>query len=682
MLKANPFFIVEILRALAEEGGGLHAVGQRQLRAHGLTGGVRAVLERRVSQVPASWRGLLELAAILGRQLNPQVLLCADAAAALRGCPLDDFLLGCAELSILEVRDQRWRFVHDKLREYVLEELRAQGGDTPGAAAGQREKELHRAALTALERAYPERASEHGAARDQHRLRLAHHYLEAVPLVPIERALEVALQSAEHALQQLGFAEAAALLERALVVSERPEAAGLDARRRYALLLLLGQAQIRAGNPGRGQQVCERAAELARVLKEPELLAQAAVVYGSEITLGYTDPKLVELLEESLAVLPPRDHPLRARALARLAAALQPAPDPQEPVKLGLQAVAMARRLGDTEGLRATLTAACSAFVNHLPAPQRRDFNHEVVQHATAARDRVQALRGHMRLVFDYAELGELDGVEEHIRALEAGAREFRQAQYQWPPRMMRAMTALIAGRFDESDAISREVIALGERHRETNALLSAGTHRMCRLHCGELHDQLRVSELSLRPMVARIFSRHSYLQWVVTAWCQARAGQLDEAQASLARVRGSRELLNNRIFVPYAAEPCLAVRDVEFAARLHARLEQLLGSFWQFGLASMAIYPPYSQQLGLTALTLGRTDEAVQHLGDALARTERAGLPAHLARLRYQLAGALQRRGQLGDRRRASGLLAQARGLALALGQRDLIPLIDAALR
>ncbi|MFO0580299.1 MAG: hypothetical protein U1A78_40520 [Polyangia bacterium] len=647
-----------------------------------MTGGVRAVLERRVSQVPGAWRGLLELAAVLGRQLEPQVLLCSDAAAGLRGRPLDDFLQGCAELSILEVRDQRWRFVHDKLREYVLEGLRAPGAGAAGTPAGRREQELHRAALTAIERAHAARGPEPEAARDQHRLQLAHHYLEAVPLLPAARALAVALQAAEHALQQLGFAEAATLLERALVVSERAEAAELDERCRYALLLLLGQAQIRAGNPGRGQEVCERAAGLARRLGEPELLAQAAVVYGSEITLGYTDPKLVQLLEEALAVLPPRDHPLRARALGRLAAALQPAPDPQEPVELGLQAVAMARRLGDTEVLRATLTASCSAFVNHLPAPQRRDFNHEVVQLATAARDRVQVLRGHMRLVFDHAELGELDGVEENIRALEGFAHEFRQEQYQWPPRMMRAMTALIAGRFDESDAISREVLALGERHREGNALLSAGTHRMCRLHCGELHDELRAHEQTLRRMVSRVFARHSYLQWVVTAWCQARAGRLDEVQDSLARVRGSRELLNNRIFMPYAAEPCLVVGDVEFAARLHTRLErEEPGRFWQFGLASMAIYPPYAQQLGLTALTLGRTDEAVFHLFGALQRSERTGLVAHLARLRYKLAGALQRRGRPGDRRRARGLLRQARELALALGQRDLVPLVDVAL-
>ena len=50
--------------------------------------------------------------------------------------------------------------------------------------------------------------------------------------------------------------------------------------------------------------------------------------YGIEFSFAVVDRVLVALLEESLALLPAEDSPLRARVMARLAGALQPAADP------------------------------------------------------------------------------------------------------------------------------------------------------------------------------------------------------------------------------------------------------------------------------------------------------------------------------------------------------------------
>ena len=65
--EGNPFFIVEILRAFAEEAGTLEALSAQQLPQRILTGGVRAILERRLHQLPPWAIPLLELAAVLGR---------------------------------------------------------------------------------------------------------------------------------------------------------------------------------------------------------------------------------------------------------------------------------------------------------------------------------------------------------------------------------------------------------------------------------------------------------------------------------------------------------------------------------------------------------------------------------------------------------------------------------------
>jgi hypothetical protein len=96
---------------------------------------------------------------------------------------------------------------------------------------------------------------------------------------------------------------------------------------RARVLLALGEARIRRGEAAAGKDDCREAAVLARALGNAELGARAALTYGGVFVFGVVDPVLVGMLEDSLEVLPPGDSPLRARLLARLAAALQPSPE-------------------------------------------------------------------------------------------------------------------------------------------------------------------------------------------------------------------------------------------------------------------------------------------------------------------------------------------------------------------
>lgn len=658
--EGNPFFIVEIMRALADEAGELNAVSQQRLPENMLTGGVRAVLTRRIAHVPRWAQPLLDLAAVAGRQLDLAMLGQSDSAAALTEQSLGTWLMHCASMSLLELRDQRWRFTHDKLRECILGRLHEDG----------RLARLHQEAASAIERTYP------GPLRDEHIVRLAYHYLEAVPLVAAQKVLEVALSAAERQMQQLSFAEAAVLLERVQAATEGSE---LGAAGRCELFLALGQAHIRAGNRDSGKLACERAAELARQLGDAVLLARAAVTYGSEISPFAADPNLIRLLEEALAGLAGNDHPLRARALARLAACLQPALDPEQPVVMAREAVAMARRLGDPQVLRQTLISACSALVAFGPPVERRELNRELVQLAMGAHDRVQAQRGRLRLVFDCAELGEKEEMDASMQAYEEGAREFRQPQYQWPALMLRAMRALTAGRFAESDQITEEVQKIGERQRDFNAIFTATMHRLCRFHTGELPAELLAVEAGARPALMRLLPQPNYVQRAITIWALTRAGQLEPVRELLGGLRGSSDFLRIRAFPAFVAEACLCTGDVGFAKALYEQLLPLAASFWPILVpVSLAFFPPHTQALGLLAMTLGRWDQAVEHLHDALARSESMGLASHLARLRYEYAMALAGRDRAGDRDRSLALLGQARVLAGELGQVGLFPLIS----
>jgi hypothetical protein len=99
----------------------------------------------------------------------------------------------------------------------------------------------------------------------------------------------------------------------------------------------------------------QQAAQLAKRIGAPELLARAALGLGLEFTTGTVDPVEVGLLEEILAALGEADSPLRARVLARLARALLFTRQVQRRLALSEQAVGLARRLGDPATLAAVL---------------------------------------------------------------------------------------------------------------------------------------------------------------------------------------------------------------------------------------------------------------------------------------------------------------------------------------
>ncbi len=141
--EGNAFFIVEVIRAWAEEAGHLSDVGQFELSSAVMTGGMQHIVQRRLKRVPDWAYGGLQVAAVAGRTLNLEVLdrilspllglltgqgISVSISAVWRedrSLNLNDWLLVCANAAILEIRDGDWRFAHDKLREQILADLDA-----------------------------------------------------------------------------------------------------------------------------------------------------------------------------------------------------------------------------------------------------------------------------------------------------------------------------------------------------------------------------------------------------------------------------------------------------------------------------------------------------------------------------------------------------------------------------
>jgi tetratricopeptide (TPR) repeat protein len=165
--EGNAFFLVEVVRALAEETDRLADVLKVDLPEHILTGGMNQVVKRRLDRVPKSGALLLQLAAVAGRQIDPAVLRVASGVQDIAG-----WLITCANAAVLETQET-WRFTHDKLRERVL-------GDLPADET----RRLHQRIAEAIESVYGRSTEKHPVLAYHCRRALlhekaAHYFLES-----------------------------------------------------------------------------------------------------------------------------------------------------------------------------------------------------------------------------------------------------------------------------------------------------------------------------------------------------------------------------------------------------------------------------------------------------------------------------------------------------------------------
>ena len=82
-------------------------------------------VQRRLERVPIDARPLLRLAAVAGRELDLDVLRALDTGET----SLERWLDTCSSAAVLDVQEDRWRFAHDKLRENLLANFRAEAGN-------------------------------------------------------------------------------------------------------------------------------------------------------------------------------------------------------------------------------------------------------------------------------------------------------------------------------------------------------------------------------------------------------------------------------------------------------------------------------------------------------------------------------------------------------------------------
>ncbi|MFN8373726.1 MAG: protein kinase [Anaerolineae bacterium] len=282
--EGNAFFLVEVVRALAEEAGQLDDIGKLSLPHKVFAGGVRYVVERRLNRVPEDARQLLKLAAIIGRKIDVPVL-----AALAPDVEVEAWLTTCANSAVLHVQDERWYFAHNKLRECLLD-------DMPAAERPL----LYRRAAEGIETAYPNSAD--------YLVTLAHLWQV---VGDHQKELLYAQQAGFQALQSNASVEAANYLTRAMELLRLLPETSERTEQELSVQLPLSVAlmQTRGFTTPVVEEAWLRSQELCTVLDKPQQLVGALFGLCGVYTVGGRHQLGLEMDDVIVALAPRTPYP-------------------------------------------------------------------------------------------------------------------------------------------------------------------------------------------------------------------------------------------------------------------------------------------------------------------------------------------------------------------------------------
>lgn len=646
--EGNPFFLRETLRLLAE-GGPLDDAASRDALRSEIPPAVRDVVRARLVPLGGSITELLHLAATVGREFP--IALVAQAARRPREAFLDDLDRAVSAQILTPVPGQpgRLRFGHAIVRDTLLADF------APGERAM-----LHERIADAL-------LAQGGDGPDAPAAEIAHHLHGAAARGRSGEAAEWAERAARSAALRAAHEEAAA--HAALALGALAHTAAPSAERKLDLLLLRGDAQLRAGDAGSTRETFAAAAELARTLGRDDDFVRAALGYGGSVLWGNRpDATERELLDEA-AQRSVASHPaLRAKLLARRIAvrAIWGSHDAERVATE--EVLAMARASGDVESVSEALHARHFVLQGPDHLDEREALALEILEigESLGRLDRTFAIRE--TLAADRLIRGDRRGFQEALDAADRAARTSHHPAFQWLAAAARASAALLEGRFGDAESGMAEAGELGQRARNPQALpLALGQTIALRRAQGRLGEILPVYE-RVAPGLDWLgpFPRVTLAMIYTETGAPEKACRLVDALApDLAAIPRRADWL---VSMAELAHVCAAVGDRPCAEPLRALLEPYAGRH--------AVYPgpmlhagPVSHALAVLAALQDDRDAAGRHFENALAEAERMGARPSAARIACDFADWLRRSSGEGERRRGAALAADALERAEALG-------------
>lgn len=492
----------------------------------------------------------------------------------------------------------------------------------------------------------------------------AHHGMRSRGNVPTSTALDWVLEASRAARGQCALDEALAVLE---LAREQLNLSGAEEVRRLldvaCTLLLLDRTD-------EARSVLEDVMRRAQALDDPSLQALAVLTAGERYVLGDVMDDLVERIDTTLEQLGSNHRTLRARLLARKAAALTPARDVAGTLRIAEDAESL---IGDDDPIHARIQVAIgtgAAMADFAPAPQRVAVSQRLRLLARQAGDRVLELRGLSRLITDELECGRTSRADMLLVERAELVATLPQLRFTWMQPLFRSMRAMGEGRFADCEDAIAEVVAMCERLNDPNVRRCLAVHRA---HLYLVADD-RAGLDRIRPEVAEALRTMPGELWIVMgALIALRKGDDVSAREQIAVL--NRQLAHcATTTLGMLAEVVAEVGSDDLRRAVRSRLEPHAGSHANWGLFALTSGPPVSACIALLDQALGEPESAERHFADATKQTTEAGLNAQRAWVKYWWSRAAS------STETGARLLGQAQEEAEQLGMAGLVARCGAA--
>ena len=587
----NPFLLQESIRLAASVGG----VATEAL-LNGVPPTVRDVLQRRLGRLPDATRELLSAAAVLGRDVDPELLSAVTFEPEEQ--VLDALDLATVHGVVVESGHGRLQFAHDLVRETLESSL-----------LPMRRTRVHARASEALE------------ARGGDAAAIAYHALAAGPSAS-RRAAHFAYVAGVCARQRLAFDDAAEWFTKAVELAQAevepdwPAVVGVQ--------LELVRVQLDAGDVIAARETRAAAIRTADRTDDPELPWRALVALDAPAvwtlhSYAEIDLDIAARTEHALASLPGGDSELRCRLLGTLAAELYDGSDDPRCDTLSREAVEMARRLGDPRLLAVALTSRYHAVNQPRFAAELVAVGQELVELGAQEGMPAFELLGHEVSAMFRMQLFDVRGADAETAGSEPLLRRLSLRPAATIHQTWQAMRLLADGRLDEAQRLYEEALA------EQRTLGFFGTESLADvIHA--LLDATRgrwdaiIEQLASLSVASPLFAQSMRVWALAETGHQAQARELIDAQPPA--------LLKDWSQLTLLAVAAQAAIAAEHPARMHWCYEQLLPYSGWFAIAgnSLALGPVDHHLAGLAA-RLGDDEASAAHRTRAESDCRDAGL-------------------------------------------------------
>ena len=645
----SPFFLTQLVQLLEVDSAKLSDKSADEWR-FSLPTGVRDAISSQLSGLPPPTRETLTVAAVIGRDFSPAMLARGLEISFPEVVERLEPAVTARLIVDVQKHSGNYRFSHALLRDVVYDQI-------PKPDRGRLHKRIGEA-LEAL----------HVSDLDTCIAELAFHFTESAGMGDVGKAIAYCIAAGEQAASRLAHENAPEHFRSALQLMDIRDVA--DPRKRCELLIQLGASEMRIGDREMARQNLLHAANIARQIDAPELLARAALGLAPgffTIEVGTYDPELESLLNEARSAIPKLQGELLVQVTARLAMAAVWSSTPGNCDKLSATAIALARDVQNPVTRAYALRARHGALWGPERFDERRQLISELGKISRSTGDAEIALMYRILNITALLERGDISRVDREILEYTTLSNSLQLPHSRWYVSLYLAMRALMEGRYENAKTAADQFLELGSRVHDSNAPQSFGAHLILRLWEKNQLD-------AISNLLAGFISEHPTMSaWkCVASFFYSENNNVDGTSIfnSFAELGFENIPLDETwaIAVQMLINTCCNIGDSSRAEQLYdlslpGKMHHTIVGYGVMSWGSRA------RELGNLASLMGRFEEAAEHFELAISQNRKTGGAPWVARSQYDYARMLARQRNPKHKGRIRELVAEAQQAANMLG-------------